>query len=109
MTGELPITPAELRVPRVIKAYCRKCKTITDNVIYNSSGNLYVKCVGCGKDVYVGNRGILAFETLTCRACGRETLWVVYCGGGPPYLSDNIYLACLGCGMYFYAGNRCPL
>lgn len=103
MTAELPITPAKLKVPRVVRAYCNKCKTVMDQIIYNHSGSLYVVCPGCKSDLYAGNRGILAFENLTCKTCGRETLWAVYCHSG------EIYVLCLGCGREIYAGNRCPL
>ncbi len=103
MAGEMPILASNLQIPRIIKAYCNKCKTVTDHIIYPDDKRIRIKCITCEKkDVYAGI-AVLAFESLYCKECKRETLWALYCH------DYRMYLVCIGCLNEVYAGDRCPV
>jgi DNA-directed RNA polymerase subunit RPC12/RpoP/ribosomal protein L24E len=95
----------------VIRAYCKYCGREIDHAIYvkregffEVKSNIYIKCLGCGKEIYAGNGALLGFERIYCVECGRETLWALYCDD-----NGDTYFVCIGCGLRRYVGNGCEL
>lgn len=92
------IKPKDLELPKVITAYCNKCKRETDQLIYRYYDEIYIKCSVCEGKIYAGHE-ILAFETLDCPTCKRKTLHVIY-----RHYKEK-YVKCIGCGHELYVGN----
>lgn len=92
------ITLKDLEIPKVITAYCNRCKRETDHLIYRHRDRIYIKCSVCGDEIYAGHE-ILAFETLDCPNCQRKTLHVIY------RHRDRKYARCIGCGHELYVGD----
>ena len=94
----MKITPKDLELPKVITAYCNKCKRETDHLIYKWKGDIYIKCSMCGEYIFAGHE-ILAFETLDCPKCRRKTLHAIYRWG------RDKYVRCIGCGHELSVGD----
>ena len=73
-----------------MKAWCGECGDVTDRTLFARGDEIYVRCDGCGREIFLGLE-VFDFQTRDCERCGKRTLWVL-CGYG------RKYSICLGCG-----------